>query len=99
MASPKYKSSKEEDKLGEHGGPQRTRLNFVNELGARWLSNTKSGARFGRWLSRTIALPQLRRLTDERIPWTRRPGNFTPSLRPNRCAQGHQPGFSDRALA
>src|SRR5262245_43268138 len=70
MARPKYKSSKEEDKLGEHGGPQRTRLNFVNELGARWLSNTKSGARFARWLSRTIALPQLRRLTDEKIPWT-----------------------------
>src|SRR5262245_60864207 len=70
MASPSHEQANEEDKIGERGGPWRTHVNVLNELGARWLSNTESGARFARWLSRTIALPQLRRLTDERIPWT-----------------------------
>jgi len=42
----------------------------LNELWARWFSNTASGGRFAHWLSKTIALPQLRRLTDETIPWT-----------------------------
>ncbi|HJZ79534.1 MAG TPA: hypothetical protein VKD91_04290, partial [Pyrinomonadaceae bacterium] len=55
---------------GEGGGPARTRAGRLNELWARWFSNTASGGRFARWLSKTIALPQLRRLTDEKIPWT-----------------------------
>jgi hypothetical protein len=53
-----------------HGGPVRTRAGRLNEFWARWLSNSALGARFGRWVSRTISLPQLRRLVDAGIPWT-----------------------------
>lgn len=102
MASPAYKTSKQEEPvnpnghakagltgslskllanwitvpgtefefLSEHGGPARTHAGRLNELWARWFSNTELGGRFARWLSRSIALPQLRRLTDENIPWT-----------------------------
>jgi D-proline reductase (dithiol) PrdB len=60
----------EHEFTGEHGGPARTRAGRLNELWARWFSNTELGGRFARWISRTISLPQLRRLTDEKIPWT-----------------------------
>jgi D-proline reductase (dithiol) PrdB len=55
---------------GEQGGPIKTRAGRLNELWARWFSNTELGGRFAHLLSRTIALPQLRRLTKEKIPWT-----------------------------
>jgi D-proline reductase (dithiol) PrdB len=51
-------------------GPTRTPAPGLNEWFAGWISNTPSGASFGRWLSRTIARPQLRRLTTPQIPWT-----------------------------
>jgi len=36
----------------------------------RWVSGTGPGQATGRWLSRIIALPQLRRLTTDAIPWS-----------------------------
>src|SRR5437870_2037190 len=36
----------------------------------RWVSGTGRGQTLGHWLSRTIALPQLRRLTADAIPWS-----------------------------
>lgn len=53
----------------EPGGPVRTRAGRFNEVWARWFSNTELGGRFAHWLSKTIALPQLRRLTSKEIPW------------------------------
>jgi len=41
----------------------------LNELFARWISGTELGATVGHWASRTIALPQLRRLVGADIPW------------------------------
>jgi D-proline reductase (dithiol) PrdB len=60
----------EDEVTGVPGEPVRTRAGRLNELWARWFSNTELGGRFARWISRTISLPQLRRLTDEKIPWT-----------------------------
>src|SRR5262245_43876626 len=51
-------------------GPVRTHAGWLNELFARWLSNSALGAAFGSRLSKTIALPQLRRLAGGEIPWT-----------------------------
>ncbi len=42
----------------------------LHESFARWISISAFGAAFGRWPSKTIALPQLRRLTGGEIPWT-----------------------------
>ena len=56
--------------------PLRTPIGPVQEAFTRWVSGTGAGQRFGHWLSRTLALPQLRRLvTAGDIPWTplRRP--------------------------
>jgi len=50
-------------------GPARTRAGRVNELFSRWITGSARGEAFGRWLSRTIALPQLRRLAVGEIPW------------------------------
>ena len=41
----------------------------MNELLARWISNSALGGALGRFASRTISLPQLRRLTQGEIPW------------------------------
>ncbi|HXX37558.1 MAG TPA: glycine/sarcosine/betaine reductase selenoprotein B family protein [bacterium] len=51
-------------------GAVRTRAGSLNELVARWITNTDRGAAFGRWISKRAALPQLRRLTGGNIPWT-----------------------------
>lgn len=51
-------------------GPARTRAGWLNESLARWISNSVRGGAFGRWVSKTIALPQLRRLVGAEIPWT-----------------------------
>ncbi len=50
-------------------GPARTRAGRLSELFDRWITNSNLGARFGHWLSKTISLPQLRRLVGEDIPW------------------------------
>jgi D-proline reductase (dithiol) PrdB len=51
-------------------GPARTRAGRLNEWFARWITNSDRGGALGQWASRTIALPQLRRLTSAEIPWT-----------------------------
>jgi D-proline reductase (dithiol) PrdB len=51
-------------------GTQRINIGWLKETWARWLSNTQGGSALGQWAARTIALPQLRRLTTEEIPWT-----------------------------
>src|SRR5947199_6504206 len=50
--------------------PRRTPANPVMEALMRWVSGTGRGQTLGHWLSRTIALPQLRRLTADAIPWS-----------------------------
>jgi hypothetical protein len=50
--------------------PGRTPVNPGTEAALRWVSGTGRGQAFGSWLSRTIALPQLRRLTKDAIPWS-----------------------------
>ena len=54
----------------EDRGPVQSPAGRLNESFARWISNSAFGAAFGRWLSKTIALPQLRRLAGGEIPWT-----------------------------
>jgi D-proline reductase (dithiol) PrdB len=49
--------------------PLRTRAGRLNESFAHWISNSARGGAFGQWLSRTIAIPQLRQLVDGQIPW------------------------------
>jgi len=51
-------------------GPKRTRIGWLKEFWARWISNTALGTAVGHWASKTIALPQLRRLAAGEIPWT-----------------------------
>jgi len=51
-------------------GPARTRAGRLSEWFARWITNSDRGGALGHWASRTIALPQLRRLTSTEIPWT-----------------------------
>ena len=59
-----------EEATGTKGdGPARTRAGWLNEFFARWISNSAPGGAFGHWLSKTIALPQLKRLTGAGIPW------------------------------
>ncbi len=52
------------------GGPVRTRIGWLKESWARCITNIALGAAFGHWASKTIALPQLRRLAGGAIPWT-----------------------------
>jgi D-proline reductase (dithiol) PrdB len=59
----------EEADMTPADGPVRTRAGLLNEALAHWISNGARGHAFGEWLSKTIALPQLRRLTDGPIPW------------------------------
>ncbi len=51
-------------------GPKRTRIGRLRESWAHWISNTVLGTAVGHWASKTIALPQLRRLAAGEIPWT-----------------------------
>jgi D-proline reductase (dithiol) PrdB len=51
-------------------GPVRTHAGGLNESFARWITNSALGGAFGHWLSKAIAVPQLRRLTGAGIPWT-----------------------------
>ena len=50
-------------------GAGRTHIGWMKELWARFLSNTKLGAAVGHFASKSIALPQLRRLAVGDIPW------------------------------
>jgi hypothetical protein len=50
--------------------PRRTPANPFREAVLRWVSGTGRGQALGHWLSRTIALPQLRCLTSDAIPWS-----------------------------
>ena len=51
-------------------GPLRTRAGRLNEILACWISGSALGGSVGCWFSKTIALPQLRRLVGPEIPWT-----------------------------
>ncbi len=50
-------------------GPARTNAGKLNEALTSWVSASPWGDAFGRLLSKSIALPQLRRLTGGEIPW------------------------------
>ena len=63
-------SNKQESPVTRDDGPVRTRAGRLNELLARWIGNSARGEAFGRWVSRTIALPQLKRLANDKVPWT-----------------------------
>jgi D-proline reductase (dithiol) PrdB len=58
------------DKIRDDGGPRRTPIGHLREAWARWISDSTLGAAVGHWASKTIALPQLRRLASGEIPWT-----------------------------
>ena len=55
--------------------PARTPVSPLMEHFARWLSAGERGQAFGHRVSKTVALPQLKRLSAGEIPWTppRRP--------------------------
>ena len=61
--------------MREYDTPTRTPANPLMERFVGWLSDSGHGQAFGHWLSKTIALPQLKRLSAGAIPWTplRRP--------------------------
>jgi D-proline reductase (dithiol) PrdB len=50
-------------------GPLRTRIGWLKELWARFLTNSALGAGVGHLASKAISLPQLRRLAGGAIPW------------------------------
>jgi hypothetical protein len=52
----------------EDDGPIRTRIGWLKESWTRWISNSALGAAFGHLASKTIALPQLKRLAVGEIP-------------------------------
>ena len=56
--------------MNHQTSPLRTPVNPAMEAAMRWVSGTGRGQALGHWLSRTIALPQLRRLTSDAIPWS-----------------------------
>lgn len=56
--------------MDEHDVPTRTPINPLSERILRWSSGSGRGQAFGRWLSKLIALPQLKRLSESSIPWT-----------------------------
>jgi len=68
--SEKFIPAREDAAATANDGPVRTHAGWLKELFARWLSNSAPGAAFGSRLSRTISLPQLRRLAGGEIPWT-----------------------------
>jgi len=51
-------------------GPLRTRIGWLKESWARFLSNTALGAAIGHFASKAISLPQLRRFASGAIPWS-----------------------------
>ena len=65
--------------MNHQTSPRRTPVNPAMEAVQRWVSGTGRGQALGHWLSRTIALPQLRRLTADALLWS-------PLQRPLRAA-------------
>ncbi|MBV9281359.1 MAG: hypothetical protein JOZ41_14860 [Chloroflexi bacterium] len=59
--------------------PHRTPVNPLIEALVRWTSGTGRGQSFGQWVGRTLAVPELRRLTSDDVPWS-------PLQRPIRAA-------------
>lgn len=51
-------------------GPLRTRIGWLKEAWARFLTNSALGTAVGHFASKAIAFPQLRRLAGGAIPWT-----------------------------
>ncbi len=51
-------------------GPVRTRIGWLKESWARFITNSALGTAIGRLASKTIALTQLKRLAVGEIPWT-----------------------------
>ncbi|MDB5028870.1 MAG: hypothetical protein JWO66_2559 [Candidatus Eremiobacteraeota bacterium] len=49
--------------------PRRTPINALSEAWAKWISGSERGLAVGRFASRSIALPQLKRLASGTIPW------------------------------
>jgi D-proline reductase (dithiol) PrdB len=60
----------EEDAMNDQSSPSRTPTTPLREALVRWVGGTGRGQALGRWLGRTIALPQLRPLTADPIPWS-----------------------------
>ena len=56
--------------MNNQTSPQRTHASPVMEAVVHWVSGTGRGQALGHWMSRTLALPQLRRLTSDAIPWS-----------------------------
>lgn len=50
--------------------PYRTPVNPLIEAFVRWTSGTGRGQRFGHWLGRALAVPELRHLTSDDVPWS-----------------------------
>jgi D-proline reductase (dithiol) PrdB len=70
-STPQARSTQElEPAMTQGDGPVRTRIGRLKESWARWISNSAFGAAVGHWASRTIALPQLKRLAGGAVPWT-----------------------------
>lgn len=61
--------------MDDSRGPEQTRVNPLAERFSRWTTGSPRGQAAGQWLSKALALPQLRRLVDGTIPWAplRRP--------------------------
>jgi D-proline reductase (dithiol) PrdB len=56
--------------MNNQTGPRRTHANPGMEAFSRWVSGTGRGQALGHWVSRIVALPQLRRRTSGAIPWS-----------------------------
>jgi D-proline reductase (dithiol) PrdB len=50
--------------------PYRTPSNRIVEALVRWTSGTGRGQSFGHWVAKTLAVPEVRRLASDTIPWS-----------------------------
>ena len=66
----KNKQQEQRDIIRQDNLPVRTHLSRLTEFFLNWITNTDRGGRFGHWISKKIALPQLKHLVGEDIPWT-----------------------------
>ncbi len=56
--------------MNDEAAPTRTPINPLMERFTHWLSAGERGHAFGQRMAKTIALPQLKRLSSGEIPWT-----------------------------
>jgi D-proline reductase (dithiol) PrdB len=56
--------------MNQARGPERTRVNPLAERLSRWVCSSPRGHACGEWVSKALAIPQLRRLSGGSIPWT-----------------------------